>query len=496
MSEKDWTTAARGRSSRPWRAPRVDAPGRRGRACLRTHAQPVVFALASAIGAARRRCVLVALTVAAVVGLSAAPSAHAVEMGLVTDLTWGASDADKEREYAVLDDLGARWIRLTANWAEIERERGSYNAWSLEQIDTAVRRNLAAGRRVVLMVNGAPQWASGSAYHDTPPRDVTDYARFVGFLAARYAGLGVAGYEIWNEPNLSRFWGNGTPDAASYVELLRGASAAVRSADPQAKVVFGGLSTNDVPYVRAAYDAGAKDLFDVMALHPYTCDERIDVLSRQSDGTVPAGTFLGYREVRALMVSLGDPRPIWMTELGFSTTTGWCGVSEATQATHLGVAVALLEQDPYVEAMMVYNLRNNYWDADQDTLEARFGLMTTDFRPKAAYSVFKTLAQSAPAPAITVPQLPTSILQPDSEPAATPEPPASTPSPELQPIATPEPLATPEPQLVAIPEPLLPAGDPSPQSQPTSTATPELAASVTPAPTVAPKQHGRKIRPW
>ena len=163
----------------------------------------------------------------------------------------------------------------------MERERGVYNAWSLEQIDTAVRRNLdRRDAAIVLMVGEAPQWASGSTYQDTPPQDVADYARFVGFLAERYAGLGIAGYEIWNEPNISRFWGNRTPDAAAYVSLLQAASAAVRGADPETKVVFGGLSTNDVPYVRAAYAAGAKGLFDVMALHPYTCDERIDVLSR------------------------------------------------------------------------------------------------------------------------------------------------------------------------------------------------------------------------
>ena len=432
----------------------------------------------------RFRNLAITAALAASIGLAGAPAAQAAEMGLVTDLTWGAPDADKEREYAILDDVGARWIRLSANWAEVERERGVYNAWSLEQIDTAVRRNLTAGRRIVLMVGEAPQWASGSTYQDTPPQDVADYARFVGFLAERYAGLGIAGYEIWNEPNISRFWGNRTPDAAAYVSLLQAASAAVRGADPETKVVFGGLSTNDVPYVRAAYAAGAKGLFDVMALHPYTCDERIDVLTRHADGTVPAATFLGYREVRALMVSLGDPRPMWMTELGWSTTTGWCGVSEAAQADRLSLAAALVQQDAYVESLMVYGLRNNYWDGDRDTLEARFGLMTTDFRAKPALAVFKALALSAPA---VEPQPPTAT----PTPTPTPQPPAATPTPTPEPPAAPTP--TPSRRRPPTPTPEPPAATPTPTPElPTATPVPP-SSTPTPAPTLTlkPKQRGR-----
>ena len=325
--------------------------------------------------------------------LLAAPSgAHAVELGLVTDLTWGAAPADQEREYAALADLGARWVRVEVNWAEVEPERGAYHAWSLQQIDSAIRRNRAAGRQVVVMIGKAPQWASGSADHGTPPRDVADYARFAAFLARRYAGQGVAGYEIWNEQNIGRFWG-GRPDAAAYVRLLRAARAAIRGADRRAKIVFGGLSTNDLDYVRAAYAAGAKRQFDVMALHPYSCEARIDDPKRDASGALRSSSFLGYRAVRDFMVARGDAKPMWFTELGWSTTGEACGVSEAEQAERLEASVALMARDPYVRAAMFYNLRNNYWLGDADTTEARYGLLTTDFRRKPAYHEFRTAAR-------------------------------------------------------------------------------------------------------
>lgn len=325
--------------------------------------------------------------------LLAAPSgAHAVELGLVTDLTWGAAPADQEREYGALADLGARWVRVEVNWAEVEPERGAHHAWSLQQIDSAIRRNRAAGRQVVVMIGKAPQWASGSADHGTPPRDVADYARFAAFLARRYAGQGVAGYEIWNEQNIGRFWG-GRPDAAAYVRLLRAARAAIRAADRRARIVFGGLSTNDLEYVRAAYAAGAKGQFDVMALHPYSCEARIDDPKRDAAGVLRSNSFLGYRAVRDFMVARGDAKPMWFTELGWSTTAEACGVSEAEQAQRMKTSVALMARDPYVRAAMFYNLRNNYWLGDADTTEARYGLLTTDFRRKPAYYEFRAAAR-------------------------------------------------------------------------------------------------------
>jgi hypothetical protein len=338
-----------------------------------------------------RRALAVLLVLAA--GSAHADRAAAAELGLVTDLTWGASSSDQEREYGLLSDLGARWIRVEVNWAELEPSRGAYHQWSLDQVDAAVRRNRAAGRRVVLMIGKAPQWASGSSDQGTPPRDPADYASVVRFLAARYAGDGIAGYEIWNEENIGRFWG-GAPDPAGYVALLRAGSAAVRAADPRAAVVFGGLSTNDYEYVRAAYAAGAKGLFDVMALHPYSCESDLAAVKRDRSGRIAPGSFLGYRAIHDLMVAHGDAKPLWFTELGWATTSQACGVSEVGQAQRLAASAALVRQDPYVQAVMYYNLRNNYWMHDADETESQYGLMTSGFRAKPAYAAFKAAART------------------------------------------------------------------------------------------------------
>ncbi len=63
---------------------------------------------------------------------------------------------------------------------------------------------------------------------------------FCTVLATRYKGR-VAGYQIWNEPNLAREWGGHVPDPAGYVALLRTCYVAIKHVDPDALVITAGL---------------------------------------------------------------------------------------------------------------------------------------------------------------------------------------------------------------------------------------------------------------
>jgi hypothetical protein len=319
----------------------------------------------------------------------------AAEKGVVPDLTWGISPGDQDRSASALADLGARWVRLNANWADAEPRRGIYDSGWLGHYDRAIEVARAAGSRIVLMSYQSPSWASRSRNRETPPRHPQDFARFMGFLAARYARK-VEAYEVWNEENISRFWSTG-PSAAAYTRLLQFTYLAIKQVDPEAKVVFGGLSTNDYEFLERAYDAGAEGFFDVMSVHPFSCGASPETITREDDGRMTRSSFPAYQEVRSSMLARGDDKPIWMTEIGWSTTTRECGVSQATQADYVTRAFQFIEQDPYVQMMLWYNLRNNYWDHDADTTEARYGLMRTDFSPKPSYNAFKSYAP-APAP--------------------------------------------------------------------------------------------------
>ncbi len=52
------------------------------------------------------------------------------------------------------------------------------------------------------------------------PPILQDFGDFCYALADRYKGK-IAAYQVWNEPNLAREWGNQPPNPAQYVELLK-----------------------------------------------------------------------------------------------------------------------------------------------------------------------------------------------------------------------------------------------------------------------------------
>jgi polysaccharide biosynthesis protein PslG len=327
-------------------------------------------------------CLVAAL---ALLCILAPGTSMAAEKGLSLDLTWGIKSSDQDRTANLLPDVGAKWVRLTFEWNQLETSQGSYNSTKLAAWDRSVALSRQAGTKVLVTVYGTPSWASANGKVGGAPSNNAYYANLMSFLANRYRGQ-VQAWEIWNEENVSRFWTTG-PDPARYTGLLRAAYPAVKSADPNATVVFGGTSGNDTGFIDGAYRAGAKGNFDVMAVHPYT-------------GSAPeAGSglysFPGYREVRDLMLRYGDAKPMWLTEFGWSTTTDNWGVSQQAQADYLLRAYRMLEQDSYVQVAVWYNFRNNWWDRDADGWEFQCGLMRTDFSPKPAYAAFKSYVPGA-----------------------------------------------------------------------------------------------------
>jgi polysaccharide biosynthesis protein PslG len=352
--------------------------------------------------------------------LFALPSpAAALQRGVDTDLTWGIPDQDFAPTQAAITDIGAQWVRLTILWNEGEpQQKGSYNTKTLNKWDKAVATAQAAGANIVATVGRSPSWASGSTNQYMPPQDPADYADFVSFLANRYEGK-VDVWEIWNEQNSTRFWPTG-PDAAEYTRLLQAAYPAVKAADPAALVAFGGLAYSDFFYVGQAYKAGVKGYFDIMATHPYSDQYSPEYKWYAAPGVLTIKSFDAYREVRRRMLVNGDDKPIWFTEFGWSscTTAARCVTSEQ-QASYLTRALCMMEQDPYVQVALWYNLRNNHWNDDLDSWETQLGLMKTTFERKPSYDAFKNYDPSACPPPADAPAAPEPTPEFAPEPEAT-----------------------------------------------------------------------------
>jgi len=216
--------------------------------------------------------------------------------------------------------------------------------------DQLVSEAAARGLAVLPTVVAAPRWdgITRKGALDYVPRSDGPYAAFVRALARRYGPHGtlwsttrpaepIRMWQIWNEPDLRQFWPL-QPFARRYVALLRAARAAIKSVDPTARIVLGGLtdySWTDLEQIYAV--RGARSLFDVVALHPYT---------RYPRGVV---TILSF--VRRVMDRNGDrAKPLMADEISWPSSVGKTNhnvgydfaTTEAGQARNIARVLPLL----------------------------------------------------------------------------------------------------------------------------------------------------------
>jgi hypothetical protein len=198
---------------------------------------------------------------------------------------------------------------------------------------------------VLPIVTGTPGWAASRAHDETsPPRDPQLYADFLRTLVARYGPAGslwaehpevaarpIRDWQIWNEPNLTRYWtpprGQGS-FARSYVKLLRVAHRALRAADKGSRTILAGLPNESWTDLRKVYKAGGRGSFDAVALHPYTGKPR----------NVVRVAELARKEMRRFK----DGRtPIWITELSWPAAKGKTKNTTGFETTDRGQAARL-----------------------------------------------------------------------------------------------------------------------------------------------------------
>jgi hypothetical protein len=330
-------------------------------------------------------CVLAAIA-------SAAP-AGAAEPGVVVPRL-----DDVPATVARVQAAGARHVRLFVSWRALEPSPGTLGG-DLARYDDAVDRLRALGISTYFVVLQTPAWATSSGAADAPPPPGA-YADFMRRLAAHFRGR-VQAYEVWNEPDFPVFWRGGA-SAGDYTALLRATYPAVKAGDPAARVGVGGLVGNDYTYLGYLYLAGAKGSFDFVGVHTDNdCNGDPRQAARDVDGRIERFAFTGYREVRETMLANGDDKPIWMTELGWSTTSIRCpanrrrraGVTPAVQAAYLSRAYACLAADPYVEKGTWFSL-NDF--GPDDSIGTRFGLLSFGGARRPAFAAFRRAARVAP----------------------------------------------------------------------------------------------------
>jgi len=323
------------------------------------------------------------------------------------------------------------------SWRQIEPTR---DQWHWQHPDETVAGAEYYGLDLVVRLDQHPAWASAAPLTlNAPPDDLADYVRFVSRVAERYRGR-VLGYVIWNEPNLAVDWGGQPPDPAAYTEMLCQAYAAIKRADPRARVAAAGLAPthqnddqamDDRRFLETMLQAGAARCFDVLAAHPYGFGRPPDALRDSYDGLVMARV----EELHELLIAYGvGEKPIWATEMGWTVDgrggQAWQTVSEEQQAAYLADAVAIAEQRwPWLELLAVWNLPSvdsPRGERPPERLPAEFlgyGLVDPMGQPRPAYHRLQALNRRRrqaghvllrPTPTTTIGSLRIPVLAPDA----------------------------------------------------------------------------------
>jgi hypothetical protein len=251
-------------------------------------------------------------------------------------------------------------VRLQVDWAAYQPRQGE--APDFTGLDARVAVLARHGLDVLALVQHSPDWAASNAFHPlSAPRDNADYANFLIALIARYGPQGtfweshpdvprrpVRAWQVWNEPNLSNYF-YPQPYPEHYPALLCAAYRAVHGADPGAKVVMAGLANYSWRALAALERAHVHGCFDVAAVHPYS--------GRPSNSVKIA------RLNRQVLDAHGDrSRPIWLTELTWSSALGKTRNTHGWETTAAGQAQRLTEAYRlYVHAARSLRLQRIYW---------------------------------------------------------------------------------------------------------------------------------------
>jgi polysaccharide biosynthesis protein PslG len=364
---------------------------------------------------------LLAAVVASMAFASAAQAVPANFWGIVPQTTPSAD------QFQRLKRGGVDSTRIPIFWGSVEPVKGGALNWS--SVDPLVAGAATAGIDVLPFLYGAPSWVvaniavpgsggSVKAPKFLPVKTGAQRAAWSAFLSQAVARYGPNGtfwlenpalpprpirtWQIWNEANFKYFVVR--PNPVEFGQLVNISYAALRSADPGAKIVLGGLFTEPFeatlkrkpPQAYFATDflnrmyrstPGIKPKFIGIGLHPYT--------GKYQDLT---GDIEEAREV--LKVNHDAGKAIWITELSWSSQRPRPNNSFAKgvsgQKKQLQGAFGLLKRN-----QAKWRIKRVYWFSVDDVPGAcnfcdGSGLFGAGFVPKPSWFAYVKFAGGIP----------------------------------------------------------------------------------------------------
>jgi len=223
------------------------------------------------------------------------------------------SAQDAARWMPQMEEIGLRYYRAVATgWAQVEPQQGKFDWRALDaQMDYLTQHGFVFGG----LLNGGVRWNTLDQPGTLPVNNLPAWSNYVSQIVRHTQGR-IRRWEVWNEPP------NGTgrdQTPADYAKLVISTYDAAKAADPACLI---GLATKSVHvnYLAQTIQAGAKDHFDYITLHPY------EVLNGIADNAGTDAVFMNIvPTVRKMLAALNPAKadvPILFTEVGCDVKKG------------------------------------------------------------------------------------------------------------------------------------------------------------------------------
>ncbi len=311
------------------------------------------------------------------------PAFPSLTYGIQTFLWWDGGETGLHLDWVRL--MSYSHVKQTFAWRDLEPRQGEWDWVQADRIvDEAERRDL----KIVARLGQVPDWAQPpesntdmeeEESHDIPAQDMDDWHNYCFTIADRYVGRNVVAYQIWNEPNLTREWGNKRPNPAEYVEVLAVCSSAIREADASAILISAGLAPTgnnddialpDDVYFDGMYRNDFQQYIDVVGVHaPGFAPPEYGPDDAEADGVGRWFTFRRIEDLRKIMIEHDDAgRQMAIMEFGYTTDTqnpdyAWYAVTEEEQADMLkrGYDYAIEHWRPWIGLMSLIYMPSPGW---------------------------------------------------------------------------------------------------------------------------------------
>lgn len=272
-----------------------------------------------------------------------------------------------QKDLALIQSAHIKIIRADLTWADIERKEGVYSFKKYDElIDGCQERDI----RIMFILDYK------NKIYGNEPSIKTDkqrkgFARFAKKAVERYRGRGVI-WEIWNEPNIEKFWGE-EPNADDYMALVEETCEAIRKVVPDALIIAPATCGCDNEFIKNCAKKGLFEFVNGISVHPY-----------REGG--PESVLNCYKSLRKFIKKYGPDKEEKIKIL--SSEWGWC-LSFLDYKT-VGKSKAELKQAIYltrrfcIDAFAGVSCAIHYkWR------ENNYGLIRQNFSLKPSYTAFK-----------------------------------------------------------------------------------------------------------